>query len=205
MTLNEVRLDITLAELAATMDDALGRDTGMAAVLEQWVITSDIASHLKSGSEYLRPYAATLGIEDAYLPRTPFVVDPRLRSDYIREHDPEGWLAVFKGPVVFARLGGPRTRHLPTPFVTDAKNRPNHGNMVDQLCRMRADCRKSNRLRRDALVELMDEAGWDETTRVTSDGYRIGRDTVYRINVRNYLAYRELYPRSEDRPPALRD
>jgi hypothetical protein len=192
MTLHEVRIDITLAELAATMDAALGRETGMAAILDAWVVGTEIATQLKAGSPWLATYARTLGklaVKPEYRP--PGV----LSSTNVAMHHPEGWAAASYSSV-FARLGGPDHRRLPAPLVSR-----NNQAMKAELLGQRRECRESNRLRRDALVSLMDEAGWDETTRLTRDGYRIGRDTNTVFSLRRY---RELYPTDADRPEALR-
>jgi hypothetical protein len=208
MALNEIHLDITLDELAATMDAPLGRDTGMAYMLRRWVIAHDISTHLDIGSNWLRsrPYADRLGKnviprreratpEDYYGTDT---VEPTSVSGIVKKYDPEGWEA-SRDRQVRARLGGPRTRALPDDIPVDRRTKP------VTLARRLSAARVANRAvlkgLRDELVALMDEAGWDEVTRVTSDGYRIGRDTNTVFSLRRY---RELYPTDADRPEALR-
>jgi hypothetical protein len=206
MALHEVRIDITLAELAATMDAALGRETGMAHMLRRWVIAHDISTHLDIGSNWLRsrPYADRLGknviprrerATDYYGTDT---VEPTSVSGVVKKYDPVGWEA-SRDAYVRARLGGPRTRALPDDIPGDRRTKP------VTLARRLSAARVANRAvlkgLRDELVALMDEAGWDEVTRVTSDGYRIGRDTNTVFSLRRY---RELYPTDADRPEALR-
>lgn len=207
MTLNEIRLDITLTELAATVDDALGRETGLDDLLRQWVRAHDISTHLASGSPWLcsRPYADRLGkslipprertIPDDYYGTDE--VEPTSVSGIVKKYDPVGWEA-SRDRYVRARLGGPRTRALPADIPVDRRTKP--VTLARRLSAARSANRAELKSLRDELVALMDEAGWDEHTRITSDGYRIGRDTNGRFNA---AMYRELVA-PEDQPEQVR-
>jgi hypothetical protein len=206
MTLHEVHIDATLAELAGVTDDAVGRDTGMAELLRQWVRAKDIERHLERGSAWLRSreYSDRLGGDmDPPRERTPIPddyygtdeVEPTSVSGIVKKYDPVGWDAA-RDVKVYARLGGPRTRALPADIEVDRRARTKPVTLRRRLAALRSLNRAELKSLRDELVALMDEAGWDESTRLTSDGYRIGRDTHGKFNARRYY---ELVP--EDRRP----
>lgn len=209
MTLHEVHIDATLAELAGVMDNAVGRETGMAELLKQWVRTKDIERHLTKGSAWLRSreYADLLG-GDLDPPRDrPYDdtaygtddVEPTTVTGIVKKYDPVGWDAA-RDMKVYARLGGPRTRAVPTDLPVDRRARTKSVTVRRRLSAARSMNRAELKSLRDELVALMDEAGWDESTRLTSDGYRIGRDNHGKFNA---ARYRELVP-PEDRPEQVR-
>lgn len=200
----EVHLDITLTELAGVMDDAVGRETGMAELVKQWLDGKAIERHLSTGSNWLREYAERLGIDPGPIhavPREPIPdtaygtddVEPTTVTGIVRKYDRDNWDAA-RDCSTRIYVGGPRSRALPDEIKMD--RRTTRKTLRRRLSAARKENKADIQVCRDALVALMDEAGWDEATRVTSDGYRIGRYTYRRFNARRYY---EMVP--EDRRP----
>lgn len=185
-----VSLDWTLDELAGKFDAHLGRETNIAGLIADWCDAAAIEAGLKSGSDYRREHDRRVeaavgqhppGKPEKKLHRIVSSSEPRrvLTAKAVRRFDPRGYEAARR-PVVYARLGGPAEVSLPTltgrwwldmPIITEARR--------DAAARLKAS--------RDAIVALLDEAGWDEATYATTDGYRLGRDTAMRWSRAAYI------------------
>jgi hypothetical protein len=86
--------------------------------------------------------------------------------------------------VVYARIGGPaRIGHeVKLPTLTGRWWLD-----MERITEARRDAAERLKASRDAIVALLDEAGWDEATYATTDGYRLGRDTALRWSRAAYV------------------
>jgi hypothetical protein len=188
-------LDWTLDELAGKFDAHLGRETGVAELLTGWVSRNGILTRFASGSEWMRSHETRLA--EAFRrgdgpPGQPTKVLARrmgsqaaprgrvLLSANVKRHDPRGHAKACL-PITYARLDGPPQSFGPEPLS---------GQWWVDLERVAVQKKRATealKARRDALVALMDEAQWNDTIYITSDGFTIGRTRSQRFNAKAYV------------------
>ncbi len=190
----KITLDWTLDELAGKFDAHLGRETNIAGLIADWCDAAAIEAGLKSGSDYRREHdrriEAAVGQHspdepEKILRRIVSAPKPRrvLAAKAVKLRDPRGYAAARR-PVVYARIGGPATagHEVTLPTLTGRWWLD-----MERITSARRDAAERLKASRDAIVALLDEAGWDEATYETTDGYRLGRDTALRWSRDAYI------------------